>query len=138
MAALTWARWSRFNEVVIRFDNGAPDATLSAHWQDTVRIALGASYRYNAQWSFSMGMAYDPTAIPDQFRGPRIPEQTRTILAFGGEYALTKQDSLRLGYQHQFQRSVAIDLNDPVAGTLSGNYRQPYIDVLALQYDHAF
>jgi hypothetical protein len=53
-------------------------------------------------------------------------------------FTLPKQDSLRLGYQHQFQRSVAIDLNDPVAGTLSGNYRQPYIDVLALQYDHAF
>jgi long-chain fatty acid transport protein len=138
MAALTWAGWSRFNEIVIRFDNGAPDATLAAHWQDTVRIAIGASYRYNEQWSLSMGVAYDPTAIPDQFRGPRIPEQTRTILAFGGEYALTKQDSIGVGYQHQFQRTVTIDVNDAVAGTLSGNYRSPYIDVLALQYNHTF
>ena len=138
MAALTWARWRRFNEIVIRFDNGAPDAILAAHWHDTVRIAIGASYKYNDQWSFSMGLAYDPTAIPDPSRGPRIPEQTRTILALGGEYALTKQDSVGLGYQHQFQRTVAVNLSDPVAGTLSGKYQRPYIDVLAVQYNHTF
>lgn len=138
MAALTWTRWSRFSDITIRFDNGAPDASLATRWRNTVRIALGASYKYNDRWLWNIGLAYDPTAIPDQFRGPRIPEQSRTILAFGGQYAWTKQDAIGVGYQHQFQRSVSLNLADPVAGTLSGEYERPYIDVLAVQYNHTF
>lgn len=138
MAALTWTRWSRFRDIAIRFDNGTADTALLERWHDTVRAAIGASYRYDARWSWHVGLAYDPTAIPDVYRGPRIPEQTRTIVAFGGEYAASKNDTIGLGYQHQFQRRVSLDLNDPIAGRLAGTYERPYIDVVAIQYNHTF
>ena len=48
MADIIWTRWSRFDELRIRFDDGTPDDVTVQDWEDSWRYTLGAEYRYSA------------------------------------------------------------------------------------------
>jgi long-chain fatty acid transport protein len=137
MGDVSWMRWSRFDELRIHLDNGAPDAVTQEGWRNTVRYAAAVNYRYNDAWKFRLGAAYDPTPVPDEFRTARIPDADRTWLSFGAQYRPTKNDTWDLGYAHLFVKDAPINRTEVAAGTQSGSY-QNKVDILSLQYSRSF
>jgi long-chain fatty acid transport protein len=135
-ASSTWTRWSRLQEVRIRFDSGAPDATTPFNWRDSWRIALGTSYRVAPSWTLRAGVAYDASPVKDELRSPRVPDATRRMLGIGATYRVSPASTLDFGYGHWFIRDAPINLNTPAGGHLVGTYRKPYIDVIGVQFNH--
>ncbi|TCS32745.1 long-chain fatty acid transport protein [Paucimonas lemoignei] len=137
MGDVSWMRWNRFDELRIRFNNGAPDAVMTERWRNTVRYAAAVNYRYNDAWKFRVGAAYDPTPVRDEFRSARIPDADRTWLSLGVQFKPSRQDTWDLGYAHIFVKDAPINRTEVAAGTQTGTYRNK-VDILSLQYSRAF
>lgn len=135
---ITWTRWSRVEELRIRFDNGAADAVTPFDWDDSIRIAVGTSYRLNDAWMLRAGLGYDQTPVSESLRNPRLPDADKTILGIGLSYVISKDSSVEVGYSHYFVRDANISLSTPEAGTLSGRFNEPIIDVLSIQFNRRF
>jgi long-chain fatty acid transport protein len=137
MGDVSWMRWNRFDELRIRFANGAPDNVTPERWRNTVRYAAAVNYRYNDAWKLRVGVAFDPTPIRDEFRTARIPDADRTWLSFGAQFKPSPQDTWDLGYAHIFIEDAPINKTEAAAGTQSGSYRNK-VDILSLQYSRSF
>jgi long-chain fatty acid transport protein len=135
---LHWTRWSRFNELRVRFDNGAPDIVVREQWRDTIRVGVGVNYRYNDAWKLRGGLSYEPSPVKNEFRTPSVPDASRKILAFGVQYKPSAQSTWDFGYLHVFVKDASINKAEPpLGGTLIGNYNNN-VNVLSLQYSHSF
>lgn len=137
VADATWTGWNKFNELRVRFDNGTPDAVTPANWRNTMRYAIGVGYQMNPRVKLRFGVAYEESAIPDEFRTARIPDNDHTIVASGANYKLTKTSSMDIAYHHGFVKRAPINTSVTGAGTLTGNSKVS-ADVLSLQYNHGF
>lgn len=137
MGDAIWTHWSRFQELRIRFDNGAADNVTQEQWRDTVYVALAANYKYNDAWKFRLGVAYDPTPVKDEFRTARIPDNDRTWLSFGTRYNWSKASSLDFGYARLFVKDADIRETVTGASTLKGKYTS-HADILSVQFNQSF
>ena len=137
LADVTWTGWSKFNELRVRFDNGAPDAVTPASWRNTVRLSLGVGYKLDDRWLLRGGVAYENSAIPDATRTARIPDNDRMLVGFGLNYKISKTGSLDFGYMHAFVKDAPVNSTATASGTLVGIYKVR-ADVLSLQYNHRF
>lgn len=138
MADITWMHWSRFKELRVSFDNGAADSVTPEEWRNTYRVSMAVNYRYNDTWKLRGGIAYDQTPVEDAFRTPRVPDENRIWLAFGAQYRPTRMGTLDIGFAHLFVRDSSINKAEPpLGGTLVGEYDNS-VNILSLQYSHAF
>lgn len=134
MADATWTGWHVFDRLDIVTPSGT-DTTLE-DWVDTVRVAIGAEYRYNDTWSWRFGVAYDPTPVPNATRRtPRIPDADRMSVAVGGQYRASKQTKVDFGYLHIFFNDSSI--NDVMLPTLTGTF-SGHADILGVQVSHNY
>jgi long-chain fatty acid transport protein len=83
MADAQWTGWSSIPELAFFSTPTIPAVPLE--WDDTWKIALGASYRYNQQWKARFGVAFDQTPVTTH-PTPRLPDSDRWWFALGGEY----------------------------------------------------
>ncbi len=138
MGDINWVRWSRFEELRIRRANGAADIVTPENWRDTWRLSFAANYRYNDEWKFRGGMAYDLTPVKDEFRTARIPDNDRTWLAIGAQYKPSKQGTWDVGYAHLIVKDSTMNKAEPpIGGTLIGKYNNE-VNILGVQYSYAF
>ena len=137
LADATWTGWSKFRELRVRFDNGSPDAVTPENWRDTIRVSLGTGYKLHDGWMLRAGVAYENSAIRDEFRTPRIPDNEHRLVGLGANYKVSKAGSLDFGYMHAFVKDAPVNKSSPTAGTLVGTYKVK-ADVLSLQYNHSF
>lgn len=134
---ITWTGWGKFKELRVRFDNGAPDAVTPENWRDTVRVSLGAGYKVDERWTLRGGVAYETSAIRDEFRTPRIPDNAHTLIGLGFNYKVSNAGSIDFGYVHAVVKDAPVNNSTPTAGTLAGTY-EVRADVLSVQYNHTF
>lgn len=135
---INWTRWSRFDELRVKFANGSPDSVVREAWRNTTRIGAGLNYRYHDAWTLRTGLSYERSPVKDAFRTPSIPDAGRTILAFGLQYKPTRQSAWDLGFAHVFIKDASINRADlPLNGRLIGTYSND-VNILGLQYSHAF
>ena len=110
MAGMTWTQWSRFQQLVVRFDSGQPDQVTPANWQDTWKFSVGFNYQMNSKWNLFTGFVYDETPIPNAaLRNPRLPDGDRYWFAGGLSYRHSDQFSLKLGLSQLFIGNVDLD-----------------------------
>jgi long-chain fatty acid transport protein len=137
MGDAIWTHWSRFQELRIRFDNGAADNVTQEQWRDATYVAFAVNYKPNDAWKLRLGVAYDPTPVKDEFRTARIPDNDRTWLSVGARYDLTKASSVDLGYAHLFLRDANIQETITGAGSLKGKYTS-HADIVSVQFNQTF
>ncbi|MET0961415.1 MAG: outer membrane protein transport protein [Noviherbaspirillum sp.] len=138
MGDINWTRWSRFEELRIRFDNGAPDSVVREQWRNVFRVGLGASYRYSEPFTLRGGLSYEQSPVKDAFRTPSVPDARRILLAFGAQYRPTPHSAWDIGYAHVFIKDAPIDKAEPpLGGRLTGGYEND-VNVLSIQYTHTF
>jgi long-chain fatty acid transport protein len=115
MGDVTYTNWSVFNEVRIKFANGAADGVTTTTWKDSWRYSLGLTYKPTPAWTLRTGIAFDQTPVLDpEHRTPRIPDADRLWLSCGVSYAVSKFLGLDFGYTHIF-------VNDPKMNLLASN-----------------
>lgn len=142
MADVTWTRWSRFKELRIIFDSGAPDALTEENWDNTLRYSIGFNYHYSDAIKLRAGIAYDEEAIKDEYRTARIPGNDRKWVSLGASYQMTPVSKFDIGYSHLFISDAEIDDNQNTLakgfnGRITGDY-EASVDILSLQYTHNF
>lgn len=134
---VTWTNWSRFDELRIRFSNGAPDSVTKENWRDTVRLAMAVNYQATDAWKLRAGWAYDPTPVKDKYRTPRVPDEDRVWLSLGTNVKISAASSLDFAYAHLFVRDASIKDTASGAGTLQGNYDSD-VNVITAQLNYRF
>ncbi len=139
LSDVTFTRWSYFNELRVRFDNGAPDAVTVENWRNTLRGSIGLAYRYSDFLKLRGGIGFDQSPVRSAFRTARIPDNNRKILAAGANYKVSKMGSVDFAYQHLFLSDTPINNNQLAAGNgqLIGTYNSQ-VNILSLQYNHNF
>jgi len=146
LADVTRTEWSSIPALVIVRNSGAVLENVPFNWKDTWRVGLGFNYRHNPDWIFRFGVARDQTPTSDAFRIPRLPDEDRTWLAFGGQYKVSKAGTLDFGYAHLFVKDPTLNLSGPPAlsaqlvagrGALVGAY-DSQVNILSMQYRHNF
>lgn len=133
LADVTWTRWSRFNELRVRLDNGT-ESVQPEDWENVFRYSLGLNYRASKEWLFRGGIAYDEEPIPDaQRRTPRIPGNDRKWVSIGFSHTPSDRFKWDVGYSHLFINDTPIDNTEIVTGhTLTGNYDNS-VDIFSAQ-----
>ncbi len=141
MGDISWTQWSKFQELRIVYANPAQsDSVTTENWKDTLRYAFGLSYKLNDTIKLRTGLAYDESPVPDaQHRTPRIPDNNRTWVAFGLNYAHSERISFDAGYAHLFVKNSTINntTEAAVANNLQGTYKNS-VDILSAQMNYRF
>lgn len=143
MGELAWTRWSRFEELRIRFDNPVqPDSVTEEDWRDTMFVAAGATFRPSRHWSLRAGVAFDQSPVPNRTRTPRIPDNDRVWISFGLTYAPSTNLEFGFGYTHIFLSDSSSRLLARAPGNASrGDFEggvESSIDLLSAQVTWRF
>lgn len=115
MGDVTMTRWPRFDKLVVQFEDGSPDLVIPANWDNSLRIALGLSYKYNENWKIHTGIAYDEGAFENaDDRTPRIPDSDRKWISFGVGYYPSEKFNFSISYNHLFFTDGPTNYTDPI------------------------
>ena len=134
MADATWTGWGNFDELRISYDSFQPDTVVDESWDDVWRFSLGVDYRYNSNWTFRAGTAYDQTPIPDaEHRTARIPGDDRIWAALGFGYQITESLGIDVAYTHLFVDEPEINSGEPTTGNINGEYDNTDVDIISAQ-----
>ena len=136
MADASLTGWSSFKQIKVVNNSGAAVSNTVENWKDTVRLSVGATYHYNDQWVSRVGLAYDQSPVPDDYRTARVPDNNRTWLAFGGQYKSSLASKIDFGYAHLFVSDSSVNEANP-SPALVGSYKNS-VDILSVQYTHSF
>ena len=141
---LSWTGWSSVKDVPIVRDSGllagSTAQTLEADFKDTWRVALGANYLLNDAWKLKFGIAYDQTPVKDKERRlVSLPDNDRTWFSFGGQWKISKTNTLDLGASYLYVPKTKIDNNQlsDGRGRVTGEYDSS-VWILGAQYSMAF
>jgi len=139
LADVTWTKWSRFDELVIDFDNAQPSSTIPENWENSLRYSLGVNYQADAKWIYRAGLALDETPIPSaEDMTPRIPDSDRIWVSFGFGYKMSDSFGIDVGYSHLFFDDMNINNTDASFGhTLTGSY-DVSVDIFSAQLNWNF
>ncbi len=143
MANASWTRWSRIEELRVRFENPAqPDSVTNSDWKDTWFASVGATYRPTPSWAIQLGAAYDESPVPNRTRTPRVPDADRYWLSVGASYAPSDAVNFTIGYAHIMSPDASVHLTaneqgNAAKGNLSGDV-DASVDVVGMQFRYAF
>src|SRR5690606_39354297 len=104
---VSWTGWSSIQSLDI--DNGAlGQDSLDLRFRDTWRIALGANYKLNQQWTLKGGVAWDQSPIDsDTYRPTALPDNNRYWVSVGAQYNFNDRTTVDVGYTHLFLKSTS-------------------------------
>ncbi len=109
MAGFEWTNWGRFSRFpVTNAANGAPlivganPLVLAFDYKDSYYMSLGAAYKYNPEWTFRGGIAYEVSPITDTTRATRLPDTDRFWASLGASYKFNDKFTFDLSYSHAF------------------------------------
>jgi long-chain fatty acid transport protein len=132
MADITWTEWSQLDSLVIKRSGDEP-VISDFDWDNSLRYAIGVTYKHSPTWLFRAGVAQDETPIRNSvLRTPRVPGEDRTWLAFGANYRHSKELSFDFGYAHLF-------VDDPEINNLDAHRPSDFegFHLLTGEYDAA-
>ncbi|HEU4626247.1 MAG TPA: outer membrane protein transport protein [Steroidobacteraceae bacterium] len=104
-----WMQWSTIDNIVATNSaTGLPRDVLQFRFKNTMRYALGGTYKMNDQWTFRAGTAYDESPVQDEFRTVRLPDDDRVWATVGARWQPTPQWIFDAGYAHLFVHGSTI------------------------------
>ncbi|MGD8690379.1 MAG: outer membrane protein transport protein, partial [Gammaproteobacteria bacterium] len=139
-ADFTRTGWSKFQELRIQFVNpNQPDSVTTEKWKDVNRFSVGLNWRYSDDWTFRTGVAQDQSPVRDAYRTPRLPDDTRTWLAFGATWRTGADSQWDVGYSHLFinGNNIPIDQTGATGDRLVGSYKAS-ADIFGISYRHTY
>jgi long-chain fatty acid transport protein len=127
MADVQWTQWSSIQQLAfVRTGPGAPLPATPENFKDAWRFAVGASYIMNNQWKFRGGLAYDQTPVQDAERTPRLPDNNRTWVSLGAQYAAMPNLKFDGGFTYIWASDASTSQNagsTAANGLIAGTYK---------------
>lgn len=133
MGNIGWQDWSKFANTTVETDAlGATTSKLQV--QDTYHVAFGGRYKISPTTMLNSGVAYDTNMYKNQNNTSfAIPSGEAIRIGLGMDYALSSASTL--GWAYEYMRiSDSKDTN----ALVSGEYNNPYLMFLALNYSYRF
>ncbi|PHQ25614.1 aromatic hydrocarbon degradation protein [Marinobacter guineae] len=98
LAGVTYAKWSRFEELDIVSREAGGEITqapqqgailshITEKWQNTWQFNLGAIWQATPEWAFKTGYAFDESPVSENFATARIPSNDRHWLTLGAQWS---------------------------------------------------
>jgi long-chain fatty acid transport protein len=148
LSDVTFTQWSSIKSVGViagaASGLGAAGSTLSAfnlQFRDSYRIGAGLNYRWTDSMMVKVGVAYDKSPVDDAFRLTFLPDQSRTWLALGAKWTMSKQATVDFGYAHLFMKDPSISQSQGLGagggGNVIGTYKNT-VNILSAQFTYAF
>jgi long-chain fatty acid transport protein len=142
LADYTWTGWDSIQDLTIVRSSGATLNNTPLRFKNSWRAGLGVNYQLTGEWKLRFGTAYDKTPVQDEFRTPRLPDESRWWLAVGAQWRFSKQGALDFGYAHEFvddASSQLLSATPPAApqGNLYGTYKAN-VNILGVQVRYDF
>lgn len=131
LADYSWTRWSCYDELAVRFDNGVTSVT-EQNWRNVPRYSIGMNYRWTDEWLIRAGASYEITPIPDaEHRTPRIPDANKLTLGLGSRFDLSETLNLDMALTYTLPAKSKINNTDSQGHLLKGDYEfdSSYISV---------
>jgi long-chain fatty acid transport protein len=130
MADVQWTHWSTLQDLTFVRTTGDVLESIPEHYKDVWRYSLGASYQYDPAWKFRIGVAFDQSPVQQQYLDVRLPDNDRTWLAAGVQYAMKDPNlkfDLGIAYEWVKNSSIAQISTNPLSvaqyGYVSGSYK---------------
>ena len=121
MADVLWTQWSKIDELKVKLGTGSTN-TFDLQWEDTTRVAVGGSYKYDSKWTLRTGVAYDEGPTPNkELRLAALPDDDRIWLDFGVGYKHSDKLSFDFGYAHLFIDDPKINSTDADSSSIPGS-----------------
>jgi len=139
LADVSWTGWSSVPSFDI-YSNGALRDKLDLRWRDTWRVALGANYKLNDQWTLKGGIAYDQSPVDSaKYRPASLPDNNRKWLSLGVQYRFDDATTIDVGYSHLFISKTPIaNATEPVTkGTIRGEFKSN-ANMFGVQFSRRF
>lgn len=126
LADVTWTGWKAYDELVIEFASGADDSESNQEYGDSMRYAVGATYKMDPEWTLKTGLALDKTPVPDkEARSVRNPDANRTWLSVGANYRVDNQVDFDFAYTYILTPDEKINKSSTSGGVpivVNGDY----------------
>jgi long-chain fatty acid transport protein len=133
--------WSRFKELRVKFDTGAPDSITDENWRDTWFYSLGGTWKVDQAWTLRAGVAFDQSAVDDNHRTPRIPDNDRKWISLGATYTVSKKTAVDVGFSRLFVADGKVNLSaagdNLTRGSLTGTMKAA-INILGASVRYSF
>ena len=132
LADAGWTNWRHFGQKTSTLPDGSPVVT-DAKWRDTWRTGLGMRYVVSPGLTVQAGTSYDSSPVSDWNRTPDVPVSRQIRMAVGAQHPIRSSLILGISYTYlDLGRPTIRNLQDPMAGTLSGYYSPSHLSFLAL------
>jgi long-chain fatty acid transport protein len=130
MANVGWQEWSKFGKVDVTIANDdARSITIDAKCEDTWHVAGGVQFKPVPAWTFMAGVAFDSSAVKDQYRSVAVPIGEQYRFGLGTQWQVIKDLKLGFSYAYGVLPNMKVDQNrGPRAGRLSGEYSSFSVD----------
>lgn len=140
MGDLTFVNWHRFKKLVLKYqDTNLSDSRTEEKFKDTIKIAVGANYKYDNKTKFKFGAAFDDSPVSKKHRNIRIPDSDRFWLSTGAQYKVDKNFTIDAAYSYIFVKSASVS-ESPTgapASLITGDYSS-HIHLLGVQAVYNF
>lgn len=137
---IAWTQWSAIKTIdVVNTENGITVDELELEYEDTMRYALGLTYKPVDAWTWRAGVAFDeaPQTNP-MLMNPRIPDQDRTWLSLGFNYAFSEDMSIDVGYAHLLIDNANIENMDAQTGHVVQGEFDANVNIVGVQANWRF
>lgn len=123
----SYTRWNRLKSLTIDYVNAAqPDDTTVFNWRNNWFFSTGLNYKYEKNLTLRSGLAYEGTAVTQEYFSPRVPITNKYLLSFGGSYQVSNKLFIDANYIHYFfekgYSNLALDPANPLRGSLNTSY----------------
>ncbi|MEO8848635.1 MAG: outer membrane protein transport protein [Casimicrobiaceae bacterium] len=132
MADVQWTGWSTLQNLTFVRTTGSVLQATPENFDDTWRVSAGATYKYNDQWKFRGGVAWDQSPVNSSDRTVRLPDGDRYWLAGGAQYRFSPQLKFDVGLAYLFVKKPGIDQNEGSTAQnalVSGHYNESVLVV---------
>ncbi len=139
MADAQYTGWSSIPQLAFVSSAPPPLPATPLNWDDSWKVAVGASYRYNDKWKARAGVAFDQTPVTND-PTVRLPDSDRWWLAVGGEYKPNPNWKFDAGLVYIFADSPSFNQNQgstAANGLVNGSYDASVV-IFSLQATYTF
>ncbi len=135
-----WSDWSTFVDLpVYNRSTGTRIVATQENWKDCYLFSIGADYRYNDEWTFRAGTAYETSTIREsKYRMTTVPDSARWWLSLGAGWKPNKEWQLDVGYLFMHGLGHSRITESSGSDKTIGTYKRVNVHMLAVQAMYSF
>ncbi len=133
----TW--WDKFDQLHIKFSEGAPDSIVPEKWENAWRFSVGTTYQVSEEVQLRAGLVKDQSPVPSaEYRSPRIPDEDRVWLSLGIGYQVSENLSLDAAFVYIWVDDPEIDNYTHSAGEYLMGTMEASVTILSVGGSYRF